>query len=410
MNGTSKRDIFWAAIIIFILICGVMLSLKLYFLDVELWSGSREVPSFCNISEFINCDAAAMSDYSKFLGIPNSILGLVFYSMFSLVTLLAIFRRDFSRFAMRWVLLFGILSSIVGLYLGYVSFFVLRSFCILCCLTYLINVGVFIFSLIYLKENPLISIKSVFVETFSNFKAVFKKEGRKRGLAFIGTFSVILLIAALAIALAKRNYEKSSKSVFYDSEKVINGYKSYPLTDVQITGVTQSWGTKGAKVKIVEFSDFKCPFCRRAAFVLKTLLKQYEKDVELIFVNYPMESSCNRYVGGSLHQRSCLMAKASICADMYGKFWTFHDFLFENSNSVSTCSILSKAQREGINPSEFEECLFSQKAQNVLEAELNEARRVDISVTPTFIINGRIVKGLLPPQVFDTIIKYEIAK
>ena len=94
-------------------------------------------------------------------------------------------------------------------------------------------------------------------------------------------------------------------------------------------------GPAGAKITIVEFSDFQCPYCSKAAFALDELARKYSADVRLVYKQYPI---------AVIHNQATLAARASLAANNQGKFWLLHDRMFSNSNKLTRDNILAWAK------------------------------------------------------------------
>ncbi len=396
-------------IISILLFAGIVDTIKLLKIDTDLWGGRREVPSFCNVSEFVNCDASSMSEYSTFLGIRNSIWGLTFYSVFFIFSLLIFFLGSKLKLILkRWIYIYGLTSFLMSLYFAYISIFVIKAFCLLCCVTYILNLAIILFCYIDLKENPILTVKLFFKQILKAVGGFFIGKSDKNSIAATIFISVFVLGALGGLWAGTNYFKKNTRTGKYSKSRIIENWDKQPAYDFTVSQTTSSWGKKDAKVKIIEFSDFQCPFCRRAAFLLKTLLAQYKNQVELVFKNYPLDNSCNPKVSSSYHPDACLMSKAAICADSKGKLWEFHDYLFENSKSISRRKILNFAQKMGFTKEEFGKCLDSPYAQEIIRKEIEDAEKFGVKATPTFIINGRQIRGLKPPEIFQIIIRYEL--
>jgi len=154
-----------------------------------------------------------------------------------------------------------------------------------------------------------------------------------------------------------------------------------------------SKGPLDAPVTILEFSDFQCPFCKQAAVALKPLLESYGENVRLIFKQMPL----------AIHADAFKAAQASVCAEEQGKFWELHDRLFR-STDLSESALNVYALELGLKIPEFTSCLSSEDSAVVVRKDMQEANRVDIQGTPTFFVNGRIVRGFKNVAEFKSMI------
>jgi len=171
-------------------------------------------------------------------------------------------------------------------------------------------------------------------------------------------------------------------------------------------------GNKNAKVTIIEFSDFQCPFCRRFG---KDTLPQIKKEyidtgkVQFAYRHFPLTA---------IHPMAVPTAQASECANEEGKFWQLHDKIFEEQEKLSPGStaqfeasdIKRWASELGLNTTQFNQCLDSGKfAKNVTDDE-QEGQKLSVSGTPTIFVNGQVVVGAQPYSAFKTLIDQELAK
>ncbi len=165
-------------------------------------------------------------------------------------------------------------------------------------------------------------------------------------------------------------------------------------------GNAPSFGPADAKVTIVEFSDFECPFCTRGANTMEQVKKAYGDKVRVVFKHLPLP----------FHRNAHLAAQASMAAHAQGKFWPYHDKLFQNFRNLNKENFVKWAQELGLDMARFQQALDSGKYKAYVDADLAQASEVGANGTPTFFINGRSVVGAQPFAQFKTIIDEELAK
>ncbi len=162
-----------------------------------------------------------------------------------------------------------------------------------------------------------------------------------------------------------------------------------------------SLGPSDAPVTIVEFSDFQCPFCRRAEDSLKQLRSRYQGKLRLVYRDFPLEQA---------HPQALAAAEAARCAAEQGKFWDYHDALFANQAALAVDKLKATAARLKLDSPSFNKCLDSAKYLGAVKKDAREGRRLGIRATPAFFINGRFVGGAAPLENFESIINEELAQ
>ncbi len=153
-----------------------------------------------------------------------------------------------------------------------------------------------------------------------------------------------------------------------------------PIDTVLEVGDAPSKGRKDAKLTLVEFSDYQCPFCRRH---VETTLPQLEKDyiatgkLRYAFVDFPLES---------IHAQAVKAAEAAHCAGEQGKYWEMHDRLFANQKALALEKLAEHAKAIGIKAEPFKECLESGKYAGKIKRGLAEGQKLGITGTPTLLL------------------------
>ena len=160
-------------------------------------------------------------------------------------------------------------------------------------------------------------------------------------------------------------------------------------------------GPKDAPVTIIEFSDFQCPYCSRVVGTLKEVARLYPKQARLAYRDFPI---------AGLHPKAAKAAEAARCAGEQGKFWEYHDRLFESQAQATIADFKRFAEQLKLDSKSFAACLDSGKHAAAVQADVQEGTRLGITGTPTFFINGRLVVGALPLEMFQKIIDRELRR
>ena len=161
-------------------------------------------------------------------------------------------------------------------------------------------------------------------------------------------------------------------------------------------------GPADAGVVIVEFSDFQCFYCARfATETLGQILNTYGKSVRLVYRDFPLIS---------IHSQAQKAAEAAQCAQEQGKYWEYHDLLFENQQALDIGSLKAYAEQLGLDTDDFDDCLDSGRFASEVAKDLTDGQGYGVTATPTFFINGRLVRGAQPFSVFQALIEEQLAK
>jgi protein-disulfide isomerase len=209
--------------------------------------------------------------------------------------------------------------------------------------------------------------------------------------------------AFLSLELKKKFIDKWISEQTMKSEVIV--YLAEPIRpvfDVKV-GDAPYMGGADAKVTIVEFSDFQCPFCQKGEKIIKDLKKKYGNKVKIAFKQFPLP----------FHSHAKGAAEAALCAKDLGgndKFWLLHDAMFGDQSKLDKTSLLNAAIKLGLKKKEFETCLNSGKFTAQVEAEMEEGKSIGVKSTPTFFVNGKIINGAHPIETFSKIIDEELAK
>lgn len=178
-------------------------------------------------------------------------------------------------------------------------------------------------------------------------------------------------------------------------------YFKKPKMEMNVeVGTSVAWG-KGP-VKIIEFSDFQCPFCSRGADVVSELKKKYGTGkIQIAFKHFPLP----------MHQQAKPASEAALCVNEQSadKFWKYHDILFKNQDKLSPDDLKKYAKDVGADTGKFEECVKAQKYVDTVKKDMEYGEKIGVRSTPTFFINGQLVAGAVPIEQFSEIIDEELS-
>jgi predicted DsbA family dithiol-disulfide isomerase len=171
-----------------------------------------------------------------------------------------------------------------------------------------------------------------------------------------------------------------------------------PRIEVAATGPSR--GPEDAKVTIVEFSDFQCPYCQRVTPTIDAITERYPNDVRIVYRNFPLRS----------HSRAQPAAEAALCADEQGKFWPYHDLLFANPRALEDANLVAYAETAGLDKEAFSACYDTRRFAAQVNRDAAEGRAAGVTGTPAFFVNGVMLSGAKPPEAFFEIIEAELAR
>jgi protein-disulfide isomerase len=187
-----------------------------------------------------------------------------------------------------------------------------------------------------------------------------------------------------------------------DKAKVAIHLTPPPMTRVAVsTDGAPVKGPAAAPVTIVEFSDFHCPFCKRVNPTLEQVVAQYGDRVRIVFRDYPIDQ---------LHPGARKAHEAARCAHEQGKFWAYHDLLFDKAPRATADDLKTYAKQVGLDLAAFDTCVGSGKHVAAVKKDGEEGAQLGVNGTPAFFINGRPLSGAQPLEAFAQVIDDELAR
>jgi protein-disulfide isomerase/uncharacterized membrane protein len=355
--------------------------------------------SFCDINATVNCTQAYLSSYGSLWGIPVALFGVFF---FTLVLLLAGVAGRTSSPARDAVPAYIFAISTVGLafilYLGWASYVQLKTFCMLCAVTYVSVIGIFIVS-----------------GGATTFPLTTLPRRVPRDLRALVSSPIALVLALLFVggagtAIASFPGEPSRQSPA----------PLVPLNEQQRAEIAKWWDLQpkvdppipmdGAKVAVLIFSDFQCPHCRKAHEEYRSLIAKYASNPQVRFVlkHFPLEGECNPFAPQGGHSSSCEAAAAVVQARQTGKAEKMTDWLFDNQDSLTPSGVRVAAHDIG-GVADFNGG-YAEALKDVT-ADANLGGRVGVTSTPTIVLNNRkLPAGVVDPAALDALIDLELKR
>lgn len=166
---------------------------------------------------------------------------------------------------------------------------------------------------------------------------------------------------------------------------VVPDYKKY------VRSHNPSIGKNNASITVLMFIDFECPYCRQSYPIFKAVSAKYNSLLKVVFKHLPI---------GDSHPNAFVSALASTCAEEKGKFWEYYNLLFIKQN-LDRESLLKEADVLGLDRDEFINCLDTEKYKEDINDDLIDAASLDLTGTPSFVVNGEVYEGVLTAEEWD---------
>jgi uncharacterized membrane protein/predicted DsbA family dithiol-disulfide isomerase len=354
--------------------------------------------SFCDINATVSCKQAYLSRYGSVAGVPVAVGGVIFFTLVLLLVWAGRAGSQVADSAPAYILALSTVALGVVLYLGYASFFILKEVCPICVTTYVAVIGVFI-----------IAGGASSVPLFSLPRRAL------RDLRVLVTRPVALVIAMLFLGGAG-----SAIAFFPHAQQggVVPGAPVPVLTEDQRSALEHWWEGQdkvdvpypsgGARVLVVKFNDYQCPPCRQTYYAYESILAKYKpSDVKYLMKHFPLDPKCNPAVHSLVHPTACDAAAAAVMARSKGTFDKLTAWFFAHQEALRPAMIRTAAKDVGgIDDFDAE----YPKAIQEVKTDASEGGVLGVQSTPTFFINGRRIRGGLPPEYFEAAIELELKR
>ena len=375
---------------------GIAVSAEILYVHSQIVALGGAYTSFCNVNASINCDRVLASAFSELFGIPVAWFALATYALLTVCLGLA-WRKagsDPSRpLALASVAIAG--ATAFSTYMACVSFFVLKTICLLCTSLYAVALALVLILLAIIRSRRDIPVEKNAVSlSLKRFVATVV-------LAGAGVLALAVIVwprpESLGADLVSLDDVRQADPDFY------GWYMKQPVVH-QTFSARNALGPAHAAVTIVEFADMQCGHCRKSHAYLNALRSRRPDEVRIIYKHFPLDASCNEAIGVSVHRHACRAAEAAECAAQQGRFEEMLDALFDHQIELFDPTILRLAREIGLEMKKFQTCLDSDQARKVVQSDTRLGEKLQITSTPTLYFNGRKIVGG-----FDKDVDYDYA-
>ncbi len=369
---------FWTVVVI--AVAGLLDSIYLLISHYRVYAdiGYR---SFCAISQSINCDTVSQSPYSIFLGLPVPVWGILGYA-FVLILLPFAWSKPNEEKRL-WVLLFLVFLafSIYSIILALISTFLIHSYCIMCILNYGVNFLLLFYAYLILRR---FETQGVFTTLKNDIFYLWQR--RKHSLSLMIPFPMATLVLLVYFP------------VYWSFDPPeLSAYIPHGITEDGHPWI----GAENPEIEIVEFTDYQCFQCNKMHFFLRQTMVNHPGKIKLIHRHFPMDHEVNPLVKKPLHPGSAKMAMLTIYAASQNKFWQMNDLLFSIARVTPNIRIRDLADQTGLNYETLLRAIYNRKIQYRLKKDIADGLKLGITGTPSFLIDGKVYSGQIPPEVLQ---------
>jgi uncharacterized membrane protein len=363
--------------------------------------------SFCDINESVSCTQVYLSRFGSVRGVPVALLGAFW---FGLVLLLGVAAGrgsiELGKHIGGYLLVLSTIGLAVVLFLGYASFMVLGTLCVLCAVVYVAVVGIFLVSGAT-ASVPLLSVPRLAAVDLGRLV---------RTPAALAVAAVYLALSAAVVVafpaerpgtvpetggVAASNQASEPAEAGSEFERF---WDAQPRVDLPVP-------SEGEQVLVLKFNDYQCPSCAQAHFAYEPIFARVESShpgaVRYVILDYPLDPECNEQTPRGGHMGACEAAVAVRLARRAGRDEQMAGWLYENQQDLSRETV-REALVEVAGMTDFD-AMYDATLEEV-KADIALGGTVPVEATPTFIINGVQIKGGLQTPFFEAAIALELER
>ncbi|NBT58059.1 hypothetical protein EBT16_04665 [bacterium] len=387
---------------------GIVLSLYLLVHHTRVKLGIQDSSSFCSFGRLADCDIVNVSKFSEVSGMPLASIGAIYFFFLFVSGIFFPPKNPTFRLMNRFLAWLSSLALLIDLVLLIgVQWLTLGSFCLVCILTYFANLGHLVANYRTIKlEHKTHPIQNLFWG-----RGPWSLKGFSVSKVFIALTSTAVFSAMIVFLPSWMEMKEGQSSPKKDSAAIFfSKWSQIPVQEISTSPKDGVYGNQDAKVKMVIFSDFQCPFCKKTAFGLHTLLPSFKNELLVVFKHFPLDKTCNPLVEHNMHPYACSLARLAVCANQKGKFWEYHDLVFmhlDEQQLEEGWDVVRKKLAPVFQSAEIDECLRSESSLDQVKQDIDLGIRLGIQGTPAIFINGKSVTVPLDLETIKKVLALE---
>ncbi len=385
--STTRRSFALAAILLLGLL-SLVDAAYLTLVHVDLETGAGGIGRICHALSKTGCEVTG-GRFGELFGLPVAVIGGAGALATMAVTILALVRRrdnsDPSHALVVGLTGLALLTSILMAALSFVE----NAYCPFCVIWYLLNAASF----------------AAAVAAFDRALGEAITGALKAASKPAGVLAVIIFCAGLGLGLAAYRQALVRIGAMVDQQvktEIAAALARPRITDLDLRDQPRRRvGGPGEPILIVEFGDFECPYCRQLWVHSERYFAATTRPLEIVFINFPLDSACNVRSQSSLHPQACLAAYAGECALKQGHFWEYADRLFDRQPDLGRAQLIDTAATLGLDSAAFEQCLDDPATAAAIEADVSLGAKAKIRGTPMVLIDGHRLTGVVRRPFFE---------
>ena len=371
--------------------------------------------SFCDINADMSCTQVYESRYGSVFGVPVALGGVIWFAGVLLLTYAgARAPRVSAPHVAGYQLLWSTIGLAVAMYMAYASFFVLGTVCLLCVVVYVAVVGIFILSGGE-EATPARRLPAAIVSDLR----ILVREPAGLGLLVVfagGSLASIGWFTWSPPAPAPVQVVESPAPPPLVTADQRSEFERYWSAEPRVElALPASSGAADAAVVVVKFNDYQCPACANAHRAYASIFAKYASShpgqVRQVTLDYPLDPSCNEQAPRGQHHGACAGAVAVRLAGTVGddERAEMENWLYSNQPGLTREAVVEAlADVAGIDQARYD-AAYDETILGV-QADIALGNGLPVEATPTYVINGVVVKGTLSPRYFDAAIAYELER
>jgi|GEM_PF-3206734 len=397
------RDNKYLKLVMLLSVIGFGIAAYLVVLHVKFSTGSAGLTEGCGIGSGTGCIDIAVSKYSSIFGVPLAAIAMGAFLSLLVLGFLALSNEQGGSEPTYMMFLLATISVIVTVTMFIISNYVLREFCVFCAMLWVVNLAIWpcLVKQLGLGWGNALAGN---LELLGGGKANLRRE-RVTSSFTVAVVCVILMGVGGLVAKGSSNKGPPGPSTMVSD---FNGAQVVMLPAEAYGGPrSKGFSGEGAPVlEIAELADFQCPGCKMAGQFLRSFELKHKGKVRVTYLNFPLDGSCNPFTPNGGHKQSCALARGGICAAKQGKFWPYHDNVFDKQEEIhSSPSFVNEIVKEiGLDVAAYEACLKDPATETELQKDMQYGEMVNLESTPTIIVNQRKMIGARTPADYEALL------